>query len=286
MISRHYILITLVRHGKPHKVAAELGSAADFSAWLEVEGDRGIDRAPRFHGALPSACRVYCSDLRRAVDSASCLAAPAKVNVDPMFREVGLGAPAAPAFIRLPIGAWTTLARLAWFLRLVDGPESSDRARSRARDAAARLDADARMYGHVVVVGHALFNVLMAAELRRLGWSGPRRPSHRFWAQTTYKNEVPQPPGEAACGPPATSQVPVAMHPSRSCGSTSSNRTPRTSQAPDRASYPRTELRGFTAPSGKRRHRAPGTFWRILWRRSRRGHGAASFRSRSTSPLA
>ncbi len=192
MVHGQRILITLIRHGKPHGIDPGWRSSAGFASWLQVEGDRGIDLDDSSVGqALSSKWRVYCSDLRRAIDSASHLTDPEIVCADPMFREAGLGALTAPGFIRLPIGAWTVLVRLAWFLRIVDGPESLEQARRRALIAAARLDADARKYRQVVVVGHGLFNGMVAAELRRLGWTGPRRPGHRYWESTTYAYEVP-----------------------------------------------------------------------------------------------
>ena len=178
--------ITLIRHGRPH-TGRGWCSATDFSAWLQTEGDRGIARS-----ALPSRnqlareCLVYCSDLRRAIESASCLTDPETVSVDPTFREPGLGPVAVPHWIRLPVSVWMVVARIAWFMRVSDGPEPVDQARRRARDAAERLDADARQHGHVAVVGHALLNTLIAGELRQMGWRGPKRPGRHYWEQTTY----------------------------------------------------------------------------------------------------
>lgn len=184
------IRITFIRHGKPvadHRCC----SAAGFAQWLTVEGDRGLDEAqlPSLE-PLPPECRVYCSDLRRATNSAACLATPAQVCADLLFREAGLGAPYAPGFVRMPLDTWTLLARIAWFLRWVPGPESPREASNRAREAARRLDAAACQYGQVAIVGHGLFNALVARELRLLGWVGPRRPGRQHGARTSYEHDT------------------------------------------------------------------------------------------------
>ncbi len=183
-------LITLIRHGEPH-IGRGWCSATDFSEWLHTEGDRGIVQSSVATKELPPDCLVYCSNLRRAIESASRLTDFKAVCVDSIFREPGLGPLTAPHWIRLPTSAWTVVARIAWFIRVSDGPESVELARRRAKEAAKRLDADALQHGHVAVVGHALFNTLIACELRLLGWKGPKRPGRQFWDQTTYVYEGP-----------------------------------------------------------------------------------------------
>lgn len=174
-------------------------SAVGFSEWLKIEGDRGIVQSTIPHSTdLSQDCLVYCSNLRRAIESASVLAVAERACVDSLFQEAGLGPLAAPRWIRLPISAWTLLARIAWFMRVSDGPESVDQARRRAQEAAIRLDSDAREHGHVVVVGHALINALISGELRLLGWRGPRRPGRQYWDQTTYVHAGPtRPPAQS-----------------------------------------------------------------------------------------
>ena len=48
------------------------------------------------------------------------------------------------------------------------------------------VDAPAPPAGTVTVVGHGFFNILLARQLRRLGWCGPRLPNHAHGAVNRY----------------------------------------------------------------------------------------------------
>lgn len=87
--------------------------------------------------------------------------------------------------LRLPPALWGGVARTGWFCGWSGGVESFGATRRRAARAAQMLQALARQ-GDVVVIGHGLMNALIAAQLRALGWKGPRFPSRAHWQFASY----------------------------------------------------------------------------------------------------
>ncbi|UCG14716.1 MAG: histidine phosphatase family protein, partial [Deltaproteobacteria bacterium] len=78
------------------------------------------------------------------------------------------------------------IARVAWFLGWSPNGESLPKARERSAVAAERLVEHARRERSVVLVGHRIFNMLLASELRRARWSGPRRLAGEYWGSSTF----------------------------------------------------------------------------------------------------
>src|SRR5687767_1241513 len=182
--------IVLVRHGRPEiPAAAERPIAGRAGAeWCRLYEAVGLVAAlppePVMAAAADAGC-VVASDVRRALESAALLAGGRRVQVEPVLREAGLPE-SLPIPFPLPPGAWVVLARIAWVLDWCTSTETVVDARDRAVRAAGRLSELARTHQTAIVIGHGFFNMLIARELRRAGWNGPRRPPSGYWSMAQY----------------------------------------------------------------------------------------------------
>lgn len=171
--------IVLARHGRPAWDFETAIPGRAFAEWRRGEDDAPLDPSSRPGKELEQHVRgahcVAASPLRRSRESALLLAPSAQPLVDACFREGELPS-AFRSALRLGPEVWAWLARSAWFCGWSGGVESFREARARAAQAAALLTAEARR-GLVVLVGHGLMNILIARQLRRTGWRGPRFPS-------------------------------------------------------------------------------------------------------------
>lgn len=161
-----------------------------FGEWLHGENHAPIDPSHRPSAKLQELVRaadaVVASPLRRSLESAALLAPTASPLVDGCFREAELPC-AFRSGLRLSPNSWALLARVAWFCGWSAGVETFGGARGRARRAAEMLAAHAAARGPVVLVGHGLFNVFIAARLRAAGWKGPVLPPRSHWGFAVYE---------------------------------------------------------------------------------------------------
>jgi len=134
-----------------------------------------------------SAALIVTSDSRRAIESAHRLTPNRTYEMNPLWREAPL--PDLPLFGSIPLPAALNIgiSRLAWYLGLAAGSESVAASRTRAALAAAELERRCRDHGNVLLIGHGMFNHLIAAVLRAHGWRGPRYVSAGYWATTTFE---------------------------------------------------------------------------------------------------
>ncbi len=156
--------------------------------------EAGIRSKPRPSAPLRqqagSAGVIVCSDARRAVESVRALDSAREPLIDPLFREAGLPLDTWLP-LRLGFDTWVLIAGIAWFWGWSAGTESLAEARSRARIAARRLIHLSTAHRSVMLVGHGVFNALIAAELQRRGWQGPLwRPTASPWESATYAKSV------------------------------------------------------------------------------------------------
>ena len=182
--------ITLVRHGRPRLAVPRRIAGNELRVWIDRYDEAGIDPelpppASSLELAAAAAC-IVTSTLRRSIESAQALAPARDTLREAAFREAGLPSP-TDAQLRLSPQAWGALARIAWFLGWCPNAETLGLARERARAAAGHLVELGRKHGSVLLVGHAVFNRLIAAELRRSGWRGPALPSGGYWQAGVYQ---------------------------------------------------------------------------------------------------
>jgi broad specificity phosphatase PhoE len=185
--------IVLARHGKPRLPAPGDIRGAELSNWVRRYNAAGVDRSLPPPDELRRRARgagyVAASDLRRAVQSARWLTSRRDLHIDRVFREAALPEPPF-ASVRLNPWVWGTAMRVAWFMGWSPRVESVFRARKRARYAAAHLADLGQRHGSALLVGHGIFNALIAWELCDMGWSGPRLLAGGYWVWAVYRREA------------------------------------------------------------------------------------------------
>jgi broad specificity phosphatase PhoE len=165
-----------------------------LASWLagedgwEIALDASV--AAAFSEAVTASVHLVVSPATRAQQTATTVLAtvprghaPEVVTLEEL-REAPLPVVAIP-WLRAPLDLWGVVARSAWFLGCSDGVEPRTMVAARARRAARALD-HMSGDGPVTVVAHGFFNIMLAGQLRRLGWSGRRLPRHRHGAVNPY----------------------------------------------------------------------------------------------------
>jgi len=82
---------------------------------------------------------------------------------------------------------WAVFFRILWLLGYSRNSETYSEAKNRAVDAAKVLTELANEYEKVIFVGHGVFNRILAKELRKTGWAGPRNPGSKHWGFGIYE---------------------------------------------------------------------------------------------------
>ena len=186
--------IILVRHGRSAlRAPRQVASDALRSTARRYE-EAGIRRTPRPSRELRqharSAALIVCSDTRRAIESARLLDGGREPVLDPVFREAGLPL-RVPVPLRLSFDTWILISYVAWFLGWPAGGESLAAARQRATKAVRHLTQLSNQHPSVMLVGHGVFNTLIALQLRRNGWSGPVwKPGAAHWTFACYSKRL------------------------------------------------------------------------------------------------
>lgn len=181
--------ITLLRHGKPDIPTLNSLSASTFGEWVGVYDSSGLSPT-----SIPTsealACAtgsnvIVCSDLLRSVDSAKALSADKIILSDSIFNEAGL--PVADwSTLKLSPKFWALFFRVSWLFGYSRNSESFKEAKTRAVHAVKILKELANEHGKVLFVGHGVYNRILASELRRTGWAGPKNPGSEHWGFAAY----------------------------------------------------------------------------------------------------
>jgi len=181
--------IALLRHGQPAAISKALVSASQFSEWIASYNNAGVaESSVPSIAALEYArtCGVLVSsNLLRSVQSAEFLCVDNCQVSDNLFTEAGMPYANWRTF-KLPPKFWAAFFRVFWYLGYSKNSESYTAACNRAELAAQKLVALAQTHQSVMLVGHAIFNRLVARELRSLGWSGPKNPGTSYWDVSIY----------------------------------------------------------------------------------------------------
>jgi len=112
--------------------------------------------------------RCFSSDLRRAYMTAQTAYAQSIVQT-PLLREVEM-LPFATGRLRLPVGAWQWVFRLAWLTGHKSQRPARDDLHRRVRETADLLGAEPT---DALVVSHAGMMIFLRKELLRRGFQGP-----------------------------------------------------------------------------------------------------------------
>ena len=180
--------ITLVRHGKPTVSLSEWIAGRSLPSFIDRYNQAGISGNSNPPEAtilaVQGATLAFTSDYRRTIETAEQLKLVDPIP-DPQFREVNCWIN-YPSSLPIPVWVWLLLTRVLWPLNLIAAPETYEQAQQRAAQAAQLLSAKAKIYQHLVLVGHGGFNTLISRELRKMGWQGLKQPQLSHWAASTY----------------------------------------------------------------------------------------------------
>jgi broad specificity phosphatase PhoE len=183
------VKIVLVRHGPPAAVPAawsaitghEIGA---FVREYNLLGTAATAPPPQVSALAASCSCIMSSNLPRAIESAQLIGRSQPIQIDAELREAALPE-RIDLSMRLPVAAWTALARIVWWLNWASADESRSDARARASLVADRLSAAAHIHKGVLAVGHGIFNRLIARELKRRGWRGRTILARSYWECAT-----------------------------------------------------------------------------------------------------
>lgn len=182
--------IVILRHGKPVIPSLSKLSASAFSEWVHEYNAAGLcPTSQPTDDAIKCAdeCNtVVCSALPRSIESAKAFKNKSIVLSDPIFNEADLPVANWQA-MKLSPKIWAIVFRILWLLGYSRNSESFTEAKSRATEAVERLSEIACKYESVLFVGHGVYNRILANELRRHGWLGPKNPGSNYWSFGIYE---------------------------------------------------------------------------------------------------
>lgn len=183
--------ISLIRHGRSQLTENDQITFEKFKNWVEKYDFNGVFEESIYPvltlEKVAAAKVVVTSDLKRSIVSARLLKPKTKIISDPIFRETEL--PVKPGIlfkVKLKPNTWAVILRLLWFSGYSNECESLSQAKLRAKKAAQQLIGYATEHKSIVLVGHGFFNMLIAKELKRMGWKGKRKAGAKHWNCTTY----------------------------------------------------------------------------------------------------
>ena len=184
--------IILLRHGKPDINLTGTAYAHEVTHHIERYDHAPVkDTPPAQAIEVASTCdAVVCSSLVRSHHSAAALNICSIHVVDKIFNEVAM-----PHFkngaIKLPIRIWIILYRLMSLANFSRNGESYRQAKKRAKHATAKLIKIATYNKRTLLVGHGFINHLIAKELQKQNWKGPKSPGKHYWSFDTYRKLLP-----------------------------------------------------------------------------------------------
>ncbi|MCK5917334.1 MAG: histidine phosphatase family protein [Cocleimonas sp.] len=183
--------ITLLRHGKPNfKIPKRIASKEIVNA-IKL-----YDKAGIAVDSIPPQCSIdmannvdviICSHLPRSLESAQKLTQQSVYLSDELFREASLPS-ANSSFPKLDPTIWLTIFRILWLFGYAKNGESISITRQRAKEAMKKLIELTQQDQHVLLVGHGVFNYLIAKELKKTGWRSSKKSPREHWEYTTYEN--------------------------------------------------------------------------------------------------
>ena len=182
--------IILVRHGEPDVKIADHISGYEISSFLDYYNNALLKRTSLPSDRLKFLAQnavVVCSDLKRSLESA-CFCDVEPLYVDPIFAE-SIPPHFRSSQIRLSPKSWLIFSRLLWSVGFSKNGESLFEAKKRAQKAT-KILIDYAMHSDVILFGHGLFNILIAAELRKNNFCGKRVPARKHWEFGVYEKRV------------------------------------------------------------------------------------------------
>ncbi len=199
--------ITLIRHGPPAVSLRQRVRGHQFRQFVERYDAAEIAQRslpPRaVQQVVAQASVVFASHRPRATHTAKLLGAITPPTIHSQFREIEFPVD-FPQQFKFSAFTWSVIALVLWRMGYSRQSESLAHTRARVRAATDLLErqieehlrkkrpsektsqAEISAKISVVLVAHGGINRLIAKELRKRGWSGPRMPRSQHWGCTTY----------------------------------------------------------------------------------------------------
>lgn len=180
--------IVLIRHGRPEFDYTIKVSIKEMELYYKKYDCSEIESLTELNkGILELVSKtknIITSEAKRSIDSAIQLGFTNNI-IEKELNEVimpiyNINSP------KLPFYLWAAILFLIWFCGINSKGESKSAARKRAERAAKRLITFAKKEGIAILVGHGVFNYLIAKVLRQNGWKGPLFPCKTYWNYGIY----------------------------------------------------------------------------------------------------
>jgi broad specificity phosphatase PhoE len=185
--------ITLIRHGPPTVSLRQRVRGHQFRQFVAR-----YDAAEIAQRAFPplatrqwvaQASVVFASPRPRARHTVELLGVERAPILNPQFREIEFPVDFSRHF-KFSAFTWSVIGLVLWRMGYSHQSESLAQTRSRACVAADLLEQSLEKplqgASSVVLIAHGGINRLIAQELRKRGWAGPRMPHSEHWGCTTY----------------------------------------------------------------------------------------------------
>ena len=183
--------IILLRHGKPDFKIPKYIASKEIVKAIDLYDKAGIasDSIPsqKSINVANNVKVIICSHLPRSLQSAQKLTEKDIYLSDKLFREASLPS-SNSVFPKLPPMAWFTIFRILWLLGYTKNGESITVTRQRAKQATEKLIEIAEQHQQVLLVGHGVFNHLIATELKKQGWNTSKKSPRKHWEYASYIN--------------------------------------------------------------------------------------------------
>jgi broad specificity phosphatase PhoE len=185
--------ITLIRHGPPAVSLRQRVRGHQFRQFVERYDAAKIAQCEfpplAVRQLVAQSSLVFASHRPRAMHTVELLGVDRVPIINPQFREIEFPVDFSRHF-KFSAFTWSVIGLVLWRMGYSHEAESLAQTRSRARTAADLLERHSENPSQgassVVLIAHGGINRLIANELRKRGWAGPRMPHSQHWGCTTY----------------------------------------------------------------------------------------------------
>jgi len=162
--------------------AKEMGKFVERYKYAEIKKEMP---SLKINKILNDSDKIFCSELRRSVDSLSLLGKTADVQ-DGVFNEVETPYPRWKWFKLYP-DIWLALFRAMWFRGYSSHSESFKEAKVRVEEAMVKLISSSHTHPTVTLLGHGVMNKLIGKELVNKGWKKKGRLGMKNWSYVIFE---------------------------------------------------------------------------------------------------
>lgn len=181
--------IIILRHGKPVIPPLKKITSYEFCDWVKKYNQASLslysipNKSVLDRAVLTKV--IASSVLPRSIQSADAITTHQFSYNSALFNEVEL-----PVVnwgrIKLSPRLWAIILRIIWLLGFSTGSESYKESKERAMNAVLELERLSTENGSVLLVGHGVYNRIIANELRSKSWKGPANPGRKYWSFAVY----------------------------------------------------------------------------------------------------